>query len=247
MSTNYHKLYERVGKLNGWDFSKVKYDTVGVKWDFYSEVQKRCNKNTLLLDIGTGGGEKLLKFAPSVRLAVGIDHACGMIETAHKNLIKSNKKNVRMLLMDANKLKFPDNFFDVVSDRHCVFSPKEVHRVLRKGGYFLTQQVGEGDKINIIKEFRRGFDLKKKKSLLDYYLEEMKKVGFGNIFWDKFNAKEWYKTEDDLIFLLRNTPIIPDFGKHERDYEILANFVRKNKTKKGILTNSSRYLIVAMK
>jgi hypothetical protein len=53
----YKKFYDRVGKLNGWDFSKIKYISEGVKWNFYSEVTRRCKKSDILLDIGTGGGE----------------------------------------------------------------------------------------------------------------------------------------------------------------------------------------------
>ena len=37
-----------------------------------------------------------------------------------------------------------------------------------------------------------------------------------------------------LKFLLNNTPIIPDFGKIEKDYEKFNNYVEKNKTDKGI-------------
>lgn len=41
-----------------------------------------------------------------------------------------------------DKLPFKDSSFDVVANRHESFDVGEVYRVLRPGGYFVTQQVG---------------------------------------------------------------------------------------------------------
>ncbi|MFT0564520.1 SAM-dependent methyltransferase, partial [Bacillus cereus] len=38
----YKSFYDKVGRLNGWDFSKIKCETVGDTWDFYSGVKERC-------------------------------------------------------------------------------------------------------------------------------------------------------------------------------------------------------------
>ncbi|UUZ85350.1 hypothetical protein LJK88_18405 [Paenibacillus sp. P26] len=59
-ATQYKSFYERVGALNGWDFSKLKCRVVGREWDFYGEVRKRCRRSDLLLDIGTGGERRCL-------------------------------------------------------------------------------------------------------------------------------------------------------------------------------------------
>ncbi|MEJ7630063.1 MAG: hypothetical protein WKF54_10785 [Nocardioidaceae bacterium] len=40
---------------------------------------------------------------------------------------------------------FADHSFDLVLNRHESFNPRDVRRVLRPGGWFLTQQVGGGD------------------------------------------------------------------------------------------------------
>ncbi len=82
-------FYDQVGKINGWDFSKLLITSEGVKWDFYEEVTKRCTGSDILLDVGTGGGEKVLKIASSLLLVVGIDFSSGMIEKAQSNLESS--------------------------------------------------------------------------------------------------------------------------------------------------------------
>ncbi|WP_153795411.1 class I SAM-dependent methyltransferase, partial [Paenibacillus polymyxa] len=117
-SIEYKEFYDKVGKTNGWNFSNVKCISEGVKWDFYNEVSKTCEKSDILLDIGTGGGEAILAIANSALLLVGIDQSTGMIETATKNSIKSDIANVRFLQMDAENLNFPREFFNVVSSRH---------------------------------------------------------------------------------------------------------------------------------
>jgi ubiquinone/menaquinone biosynthesis C-methylase UbiE len=89
-------------------------------------------------------------------LLVGIDHSTEMIQTANANLKASKKSNVRLLQMDAEKIDFPQNFFNIVSNRHCGFNANEVARVLAKDGFFVTQQVSEDDKLNLKQAFGRG-------------------------------------------------------------------------------------------
>ncbi len=35
----YKNFYDRVGEINGWDFSKIKSTSIGVQWNFYEEVK----------------------------------------------------------------------------------------------------------------------------------------------------------------------------------------------------------------
>lgn len=242
----YKEFYDKVGKINGWDFSNVKCVSEGTKWDLYSEVIKICKKSDILLDIGTGGGEAILSLAGSALLLVGIDQSTGMIETATRNSAKSGIPNVRFLKMDAENLEFPDGFFNVVSCRHSEFSAKEIAKVLIKGGTFLTQQVSENDKLNIKKAFGRGQALGTKAGTLKHrYITELSDTGFRDIQAFEYNIIEYYQTAEDLIFLLKHTPIIPRFGQAEADFQILQQFIKENQTEKGIRTNSERFVITA--
>lgn len=246
---NYKQLYERVGSVIGWDFSKITKRTkvIGEKWDYIEIVKKYVNKETVLLDIGTGGGELLLKIAQFVKKAYGIDHSRSMIKTAKKNLTKSKISNVKFKLADAKKLPFPKEYFDVVICRHSDFYPNEVFRVLKPNGIFITQQVGEKDKENIKKIFGRGqFFGERVGTLMNRHLQELKNQGFKILRKDVYNATEYYANMEDLIFLLKNTPIIPDFDI-ERDQRFLEEIERRYKTNKGIKTNSFRFLIICKK
>lgn len=245
-SLEYKAFYDRVGKLNGWDFSKVKCVSEGTIEDLYREVRKVCQPSDLLLDIGTGGGEAILSLAESARLLVGIDNSTEMIKTATRNAAASGLSHVRFLEMEADCLHFPDAFFNVVSCRHSDFFAKEVARVLMKGGTLLTQQVSENDKLNLKKAFGRGqaFDTKPG-TLKQRYMTDLSAAGFSDIQTFDFNRMEYYQTAEDLVFLLKHTPIIPDFGRDEADYHILQQFIADNTTEKGIRTNAERFMIIA--
>jgi SAM-dependent methyltransferase len=52
------------------------------------------------------------------------------------------------------ELPFRDHSFGLVIDRHESYVPREVRRVLRGGGLFITQQVGPGNNAEIHKLFR---------------------------------------------------------------------------------------------
>ncbi len=105
------EFYDKVGKINGWDFSKLNVTIEGVKWDFYEEVTKRCKSSDILLDVGTGGGENVLRIASSLLFLIGIDLSSGMMETAQSNFKKSEVSNVRFSQMSSDNLQFPTDFF----------------------------------------------------------------------------------------------------------------------------------------
>ena len=245
----YKQLYKRVGSVIGWDFSKIirRMKVVGKKWSFLEIIKKYISKETILLDIGTGGGEKLLQIAKFVKRAYGIDNTRGMIATAKKNLTKSKISNIEFKLADAKKLPFPNEYFDVVISRHAPFYAKEVYRVLKPNGLFITQQVGEKDAENIKRIFGRGQSFGKKSgTLMNKYIQELKNSGFKILRKDTYNATVYYANMADLIFILKNTPTIPDFNI-KKDQKFLEEIEQKYKTKDGIKTNSFRFLIICKK
>ncbi|SDZ41195.1 class I SAM-dependent methyltransferase [Bacillus sp. 166amftsu] len=244
----YKNFYDRVGEINGWDFSKIKSTSIGVQWNFYEKVKQACKPNGILLDIGTGGGENILRIASSALLLIGIDNSNGMMKTAKSNLKKSCVANVRFIQMTSEDLQFPNDFFDVISSCHAPFVASEVAKVLKEGGTFLTQQVSEADKLNLKKAFGRGQSIGVDDGTLkEKYIQELKEAGFVEVHSFDYNAIEYYQRAEDLVFLLKYTPTIPNFGQEKKDFDILDNFIENNRTKKGICTNSKRFLIIANK
>jgi len=93
-----------------------------------------------ILDLGCGPGYYSLLFGSKGYNVTGIDYSGLMIEEARKNAKDRNVK-VEFLVMDAQKLEFPDATFDLVVSRDvfwCLEEPEkaysEILRVLRPGG-----------------------------------------------------------------------------------------------------------------
>ena len=94
-----------------------------------------------VLEVGVGTGISLPLYAPHVRI-FGTDISEAMLKKAKQRVSELHLKNVEGLaVMDAEKLEFPDNSFDVVMAQYVVTAvpnPEvaldEFARVLRPGG-----------------------------------------------------------------------------------------------------------------
>ena len=107
------KTLEYYSKLANWDFSEIKYEEEYLtNWEYFDQIKKNTNEKSLCLDIGTGGGEKILKKYPAVRMLLATDFSKQMIETAKENAQKYPEKNVKFAVMDNLKMTFPDELFD---------------------------------------------------------------------------------------------------------------------------------------
>src|ERR1700749_151281 len=94
-----------------------------------------------VLEVGVGTGISLPLYSPNVRI-FGTDISEAMLNKAKQRVAEGHLKNIEGLaVMDADKLEFPDNSFDVVMAQYVVTAvpnPEvaldEFARVLRPGG-----------------------------------------------------------------------------------------------------------------
>jgi phosphatidylethanolamine/phosphatidyl-N-methylethanolamine N-methyltransferase len=94
-----------------------------------------------VLEVGVGTGISLPLYSPHLRI-FGTDISEAMLNKAKRRVAQAHLKNIEGLaVMDAEKLEFPDNSFDVVMAQYVVTAvpnPEaaldEFARVLRPGG-----------------------------------------------------------------------------------------------------------------
>src|ERR1700761_7345763 len=94
-----------------------------------------------VLEVGVGTGISLPLYSPNVRI-FGTDISEAMLNKAKQRVAEGHLKNIEGLaVMDAEKLEFPDNSFDVVMAQYVVTAvpnPEaaldEFARVVRPGG-----------------------------------------------------------------------------------------------------------------
>ncbi len=173
------KEEENLAKIIGWDFSHLKGrwsdEENALPWDYRNVVLNYLRPEMKLLDIDTGGGEFILS----------LNHKTENISVTEKyppnyKLCKKtlSPMGITVKKAPANELPFSDESFDIILNRHGDLDAKEAFRVLKKGGYFITQQVGAYND----REFVKLLLPRAKLSFPDQYLqmksEEFEKAGF---------------------------------------------------------------------
>ena len=150
---------EAAAHIHGWDFSHLdgRYtqdDTL--PWDYRQEVLAALRPDSRILDMDTGGGEFLLSLNHPHRLTAAIENYPPNVELCKQTLLPLGV-DFKAAAADG-PLPFPDNCFDLVLNRHGSFDPREVFRVLKPGGVFLTQQVGEDNDRELVELLLPGQD-----------------------------------------------------------------------------------------
>ena len=239
-------------KQKNWDFSKIKYKTVynpENKFDFYTVIKKYSNENFLCLDLGTGGGENLLRYYPDVGFIIAIDNSKEMIETANQNLSKYKNKKVKFIVSDNLNLNFPNFLFDLVSARNTNSDPKQVFNVLKAGGIFVIQGVDTKDCYELKEYFNRGQNYNQKENFSEIEYKRFENVGFKSVTLYPILFTEYYQNKEELLKLLLKAPIINDFDNDNNNIEenILDEYIKTHQTKEGIELKRVYYGILAIK
>ena len=137
------KAEEEIAYIHGWDFSHIHgrhEEDTSFPWDYRTVIREHLRPEMKILDIDTGGGEFLL--------SLGHPHE----NTAAMEYYPPNVALCKEVLLPLGidfrpgdgkgKLPFDDGCFDLVINRHGDFNAREIYRVLKPGGCFVTQQVG---------------------------------------------------------------------------------------------------------
>ena len=251
------KEYEFYNKIKDWDFSKINYEEeILTDWDLYEILKTHTNKESKILDLGTGGGEKVLKYFPDCSLVLATDFSEEMIKTAKINLEKSGRKNIHFKVMDNLNIDLEENYFDVVVARHTCIDANGIYNVLKSGGYLLVRGVDKEDSIELKNYFGKGQAYIDPVSISKIDYDNIVKEGFKDVSLTMIDVVEYYKTKEDLLALLLKTPILDDFSeiddnkfleKEMINLEILDKYIENNTCEKGIKLKRKYYGIVARK
>ncbi len=249
--------YNFYNEIKNWDFSMIKCEEENLtNWDMYQILSENAKKNSKILDLGTGGGEKVIKNYPEVQEIVATDFSPEMIKTAKQNLLNSNRKNINFRVMNNLKMDVPANYFDIVVARHTCIDANQVYKTLKPNGKLILRGVDKMDCWSLKLLFGKGQGFKDEKpiSLIDY--ENILSAGFRNVELIPIHIREYYKTKDNLLALLYKTPILDNFSEVlEKDFEnqgridlkLLGKYISENTFEKGILLVRRYYGITAIK
>ncbi len=142
--------------FSGWDFSYLDDKVINElpPWSYEAMARQYLFEASSALDLGTGGGEKLLEFKDVFppRLAATEGYLPNL-ELARQRLAPYGVEVRHSEAALVETLPFGDAEFDLVIDRHTGFNAREVERVLKPGGIFLTQQVDGKSLLDLFEAF----------------------------------------------------------------------------------------------
>ena len=133
---------ERIARVHGWDFSHIdgRYEEEKLPWDYREIIRRYLDPSMKILDIDTGGGEFLLSLNHPYENTAATEGYPPNVELCRRELLPLG---IDFRPGDGTKrLPFPDESFDMVLNRHGDFNASDIHRILKPGGLFITQQVG---------------------------------------------------------------------------------------------------------
>lgn len=128
----------------GWDFSYLDSRmTAGQEaWSYLERAAELMRRSSPMIDLDTGGGEKLLSLREHLPTkVVATEDYHPNFKLAYSRLSPLGVEVVKVPVSTIHPMPFADGEFDLILNRHAAFNPLEIARVLADGGTFLTQQV----------------------------------------------------------------------------------------------------------
>ena len=173
------KAEESIAHIHGWDFSHIdgRYcEQEDLPWSYREEIIARLTPEMRLLDIDTGGGEFLLSLGHPYRNTAATEAYPPNIALCRETF---TPLGVDFRPADGNgTLPFDNAVFDMVINRHGDFNPGEIHRVLKPGGLFITQQVGAENDRELVRLLLGDMPLPFPDQYLDIAEQRFRKAGF---------------------------------------------------------------------
>ena len=146
------KNEEDIAHIKGWDFSHIhgRYsEEDDLPWDYDKIVRSYLKPDMRLLDYDTGGGEYLLSLCHPYKNTAATEGYPPNFELCKERL--SPLGIDLRYCKNAAEIPFEDCSFDMVINRHGDFDAAETYRVLKPGGIFVTEQVGEQNDMDLVK------------------------------------------------------------------------------------------------
>ena len=137
------KNEEKVAHIHGWDFSHIRgryEEEMDLPWDYKRLIEQYINNDMHILDYDTGGGEFLLSLNHPYNKTSATEGYQPNVELCKETLLPLGI-DFKACDNSAN-IPFQDESFDLIINRHGDFNAEEIYRLLKKGGLFITEQVG---------------------------------------------------------------------------------------------------------
>ena len=137
------KKEEAIAQIHGWDFSHIhgRYEEeMDLPWDYEKIIKQYLKSDCNIMDYDTGGGEFLLSLQHPYEKTAATEGYPPNVALCRKTLLPLGI-DFKACDNPAN-IPFEDESFDIIINRHGDFNAKELYRLLKRDGLFITEQVG---------------------------------------------------------------------------------------------------------
>lgn len=238
---------EQMAHIHGWDFSHIdgRYEQEDLPWD-YKEIIKRYIKNDMkILDYDTGGGEFLLSLNHPYEKISATEGYGPNVELCKKILLPLGIDFKKC--DNVSDIPFGDESFDLIINRHGDLDAKEFYRLLKKGGIFITQQVGEDNDRELVKMVLPKAEKPFPHMNLTEQKDKFKNAGFEILEEEEsFRKISFFDVGAFVWFAKIIEWEFPEFSV-DKCFERLIEIQRKIEEEKSVEGTIHRYMIVAIK
>lgn len=145
------KKEEESAHIYGWDFSHIhgRYEEEkDLPWNYRKIIKQYLKEDMSILDYDTGGGEFLLSLKHPFCRTAATEGYSPNVELCRETLLPLGI-NFKPCGNPAS-IPFENESFDMIINRHGSFNAEELYRLLKKGGIFITEQVGEDNDRDLV-------------------------------------------------------------------------------------------------
>lgn len=239
------KEWQEIEKLEfkGWDFSFMegRWRQEELPWCYQDLVHNYLSNDMYLLDMGTGGGELLMTLAhpyENTSVTEGWEQNFQLLKT------KLQPKGITVVFVDeTDHLNFSDDSFDIVLNSHESYDPKEVARVLKPNGIFITQQVGHRNGVILSAKLETMIQNKSLEWSVKIAKEALSKEQFDILFADEYFPYQDFFDMEGLIYYVKQIPWeYPDFSVETHFNQLLK--IQHNMSNGYFRNQQHRFVLV---
>jgi SAM-dependent methyltransferase len=239
-------LAEEQISFAGWDFSYVEGRVAEEQppWDYMALAATRMAQASALLDMDTGGGEKLLALrAHWPAKVVATEGYAPNVALAQERLTLLGVTVVEADSSNDAPMPFADGEFDLILNRHGAFNANEVARILAPSGIFLTQQVHGLWAQSLLAHF--GASPQWPSATYEDAITRLAAAGLELLQGADWRGKVVFMDVGALVYYLKAIPwLVPGFSV-ERDFDRLLALQVKLEQEGELAYENMRYWVEA--
>ena len=239
---------EKIAHIHGWDFSHIRgryEEEEDLPWDYEQIIREHLRSDMKIFDYDTGGGEFLLSLGHPHKNTAATEGYPPNVELCKETLLPLGVDFKPC--NDAKNIPFESESFDLFINRHGDFDAKECARLLKKGGLFITEQVGAKNDRDLVKMVLPEVPEPFPTLMLDIQEKEFKNAGFTiERAEEAFRPIKFFDVGAFVWFAHIIEWEFPDFSVEKCFDKLLA--MQEEIDKNGYVEGTiHRYLIVARK